>query len=33
MARRVRLKIQRVERLEFEETQEKAVQQLLIERD
>jgi hypothetical protein len=33
MARSVRLKIQRVERLEFEETPEKAVQQLLIERD
>jgi hypothetical protein len=33
MARRVRLKTQRVERLEFEETPEKAVQQLLIERD
>jgi hypothetical protein len=33
MARRIRLKIQRVERLEFEETHEKAVQQLLIERD
>ena len=33
MARRARLTMQRVERLEFEETHEKAVQQLLIERD
>ncbi len=32
MARRIRLKT-RIDRLEFEETQEKAVQQLLIERD